>query len=103
VLLKYCKDSAATPEAAAFVYIFPGPVFASRLPDPKRKDIDKILKKYNMSEYDQFTLLKKCQGRLPKAAVGSSPRSSCGNDDCSVRGFLFENTVFLSIDYFTFS
>ena len=41
------------------------PVFASRLPDPKRKDIDKILNKYNMSEYDQFTLLQKSQGRLP--------------------------------------
>ena len=102
MLLKYCKDSAATPEAAAFVYIFPGPAFASRLPDPKRRDIDKILKKYNMSEYDQFTLLKKARDdfqKLPQAAH----RSSCGNDDCSVRGFLFENTVFLSIDYFTFS
>lgn len=41
------------------------PVFASRLPDPKRRDIEQILNKYNMTEYDQFTLLQKSQGRLP--------------------------------------
>lgn len=41
------------------------PVFASRLPDPKRRDIEQILSKYNMTEYDQFTLLQKSQGRLP--------------------------------------
>ena len=32
------------------------PSFSSRLPDPKRKDINKILNKYNMDEYDAYTL-----------------------------------------------
>lgn len=41
------------------------PVFASRLPDPKRIDINDILSKYGMTEYNQFDLLKKSQGRLP--------------------------------------
>lgn len=35
------------------------PSFASRLPDEKRKDINKILSKYNMIEYNEYTLLKK--------------------------------------------
>ena len=41
------------------------PVFASRLPDKKRRDIDKILKKYELSEFDEFELLRKSEGRLP--------------------------------------
>ena len=41
------------------------PVFASRLPDKKRRDIDKILEKYELSEYDEFELLRKSEGRLP--------------------------------------
>lgn len=41
------------------------PVFASRLPDSKRIDIKDILSKYNMTEYDQFDLLRESQGRLP--------------------------------------
>ncbi len=41
------------------------PIFASRLPDRKRKDIDKILKKYGLTEFDAFELLKKCGARLP--------------------------------------
>lgn len=41
------------------------PVFASRLPDPKRIDIKDILKKYGMTEYNQFDLLRESQGRLP--------------------------------------
>ncbi|WIW70644.1 HIRAN domain-containing protein [Anaerosinus gibii] len=40
-------------------------VFASRLPDPKRKGIDKILKKYNLQEYNAYELLKKSGARLP--------------------------------------
>jgi hypothetical protein len=40
-------------------------VFASRLPDPKRKDIGLILKKYGLNEYDSFELLKKSGGRSP--------------------------------------
>ena len=41
------------------------PVFASRLPDKKRRDIDKILEKYELSEFDEFELLRKSEGKLP--------------------------------------
>ncbi len=41
------------------------PVFSSRLPDPKRRDIQKILEKYGLMEYDDFDLLKKSGARLP--------------------------------------
>lgn len=41
------------------------PVFSSRLPDRKRRDIDKILEKYELSEFDEFELLRKSEGRLP--------------------------------------
>ena len=41
------------------------PVFASRLPDKKRRDIDKILEKYELPKYDEFELLRKSEGRLP--------------------------------------
>lgn len=41
------------------------PVFASRLPDRKRKDINKILKKYGLEEYDSYQLLKKSGAKLP--------------------------------------
>ena len=41
------------------------PVFASRLPDRKRKDIDKILQKYGLKEFDEYELLKKSGARLP--------------------------------------
>ena len=41
------------------------PVFASRLPDKKRRDIDKILKKYELENFDEFELLRKSEGRLP--------------------------------------
>ncbi|MEF2918887.1 MAG: HIRAN domain-containing protein [Acutalibacteraceae bacterium] len=41
------------------------PVFASRLPDRKRRDIDKILQKYNLDEYDEYLLLKKSGAKLP--------------------------------------
>lgn len=34
------------------------PIFSNRLPDKKRKDIQKILKKYNLESYDEFELLK---------------------------------------------
>lgn len=40
-------------------------VFEARLPDPKRRDIDEILRKYNLQEYDGFELLRKSTGRLP--------------------------------------
>lgn len=41
------------------------PVFASRLPDKKRKNIDEILQKYCLKEYDGFALLRQSGGRLP--------------------------------------
>ena len=41
------------------------PVFASRLPDRKRKDIDKILEKYGLEKYDSYQLLKKSGAKLP--------------------------------------
>lgn len=41
------------------------PVFSSRLPDRKRRDIDKILEKYNLQEFDEFELLRKSGARLP--------------------------------------
>lgn len=44
-------------------YLFP--VFSSRLPDRRRPEIDKILKEYKMTEYDEFELLKKSGGKLP--------------------------------------
>jgi len=41
------------------------PVFASRLPDPKRKGIDVILARYGLTNYDSYMLLKKSGARLP--------------------------------------
>lgn len=41
------------------------PVFASRLPDKRRKDIQNILKKYDMEYYDEYLLLKRSGARLP--------------------------------------
>ncbi len=41
------------------------PVFASRLPDKKRRGISDILKKYNLEEYDEYLLLKNSGARLP--------------------------------------
>lgn len=40
-------------------------VFASRLPDPKRKDIEEILKKYQLQKYDAYELLKRSGAKLP--------------------------------------
>lgn len=40
-------------------------VFASRLPDKKRKDIDTILEKYDLKEFDAYELLKRSGARLP--------------------------------------
>lgn len=41
------------------------PSFESRLPDPKRKDMDKILERYGMDSFDSYLMLKKSGGRLP--------------------------------------
>lgn len=40
-------------------------VFASRLPDPKRKGIEAILEKYSLTEYNAYKLLKNSGARLP--------------------------------------
>ncbi len=40
-------------------------IFTSRLPDKKRKDIQSILKKYGLDEYDEYMLLKRSGARLP--------------------------------------
>lgn len=41
------------------------PIFSSRLPDRKRKDIGRILLKYGLKEYDAYELLKMSGARLP--------------------------------------
>lgn len=41
------------------------PVFSSRLPDRRRKDIKKILEKYGLEAYDSYELLKRSGARLP--------------------------------------
>lgn len=40
-------------------------IFTSRLPDKKRKNIDEILKKYGLTEFDEYMLLKSSGARLP--------------------------------------
>lgn len=41
------------------------PSFACRLPDKRRRGIEGILKKYGLTEYDEFELLKQSGARLP--------------------------------------
>lgn len=41
------------------------PIFTSRLPDKRRKNIDEILNKYGLKEYDEYLLLKRSGARLP--------------------------------------
>lgn len=41
------------------------PIFSTRLPDKKRKDINLILEKYSLKEYDEFNLLVKLGGKQP--------------------------------------
>ena len=41
------------------------PVFSSRLPDKKRRDINNILNKYGLASFDEFELLRKSEARLP--------------------------------------
>ena len=40
-------------------------VFTSRLPDPRRNGIQKILQKYGLQEYDAYELLKRSGVKLP--------------------------------------
>ena len=73
---EYCEDATEAEQAGwkplgAFptyqVYsseiLFP--VFASRLPDKKRRDIKTILRKYKLNDFDEFELLRKSCARLP--------------------------------------
>lgn len=41
------------------------PVFSSRLPDMKRKGIEKILSKYGLENYNDYKLLKRSGAKLP--------------------------------------
>jgi hypothetical protein len=41
------------------------PTFSSRLPDKKRRGIEKILAKYDLIEFDEYELLKRSGARLP--------------------------------------
>ncbi len=41
------------------------PAFSSRLPDRKRKDMNRILEKYGLEEYDAYQLLKRSGAKLP--------------------------------------
>lgn len=38
---------------------------ASRVPDPKRRDINSILQKYGLDSFDGYELLRRSTGRLP--------------------------------------
>lgn len=78
------------------------PVFSSRLPDKKRKNIKDILKKYGLENYDEYTLLKRSGARLPIDSLefidpildgekdltriffvaGVRHYLNCGGDDC---------------------
>ena len=41
------------------------PCFSCRLPDGNRKNIDKILNKYKLNEYDELKLLANSGGKIP--------------------------------------
>lgn len=41
------------------------PTFSSRLPDRKRRGIEKILEKYGLEEFDEYRFLKRSGARLP--------------------------------------
>jgi len=41
------------------------PTFASRLPDKRRRGIEKILNKYGLNEFDKYELLKRSGAKLP--------------------------------------
>lgn len=41
------------------------PSFANRLPHKKRRGIEKILKRYDLDQFDEYELLKRCGAKLP--------------------------------------
>ena len=55
----------AFPERRVYESEILFPVFSSRIPDRKRRDIQKILDKYGLKEFDEFELLRKSGGHLP--------------------------------------
>lgn len=75
-VFEYCEEVSSAKEAGwNLLSAFPCeetytsdvmfPVFSSRLPDKKRRDMKKILKEYGLDEYDEFELLRKSGARLP--------------------------------------
>lgn len=72
---EYCYDNEAIEAGWQPLVAFPErrvyeseilfPVFSSRIPDRKRRDIQKILDKYGLKEFDEFELLRKSGGHLP--------------------------------------
>lgn len=74
---RYCSEvKAAIEDGFAPLLCFPDlnkqyedeklfSVFSSRLPDRKRKNINDILKKYELEDYDEYELLKRSGARLP--------------------------------------
>lgn len=73
---EYCADCAlalqhgwrkldAFPEEKVYDSELLFPAFSSRLPDPKRRDITKILEKYELASYDEYELLRRSGARLP--------------------------------------
>ncbi len=59
------KGLEAFPDKRQYLSDILFPSFSSRLPDQKRRDINRILEKYSLSEYDEFELLRSTRGRLP--------------------------------------
>ena len=73
---EYCNDYASAREAGwDLIQAFPKiqryeskklfSVFASRLPDKKRKNIKEILNKYGLTSYNGYELLRRSGGKLP--------------------------------------
>ena len=73
---EYCEEASEAEEAGwKLLGAFPNyrvyesenlfPIFSSRLPDKKRRDIKKILEKYGLKEFDEFELLRRSGARLP--------------------------------------
>ena len=59
--------------------------FASRLPDKSRPEIDKILKEYGMTEYDEFELLKRSGAKLPTDGYGFVSMKSIDFDSIEMK------------------
>ena len=94
----------AFPEEKTYTSENMFPVFSSRLPDRKRRDIEQILKKYSLNIYDEFELLRKSEGRLPIDTysfidpifpstetvernfyiMGTRHQAACKGNDCSL-------------------